>query len=71
VAVGNGYYTVTVAVPVPAATAAPTFTVTAVPAAGSSQLLDTACQLFSVDQLGNQTALDAGGAVNTATCWGS
>jgi type IV pilus assembly protein PilE len=68
-AVGNNYYTVTVAVP--PANAPPTFTVTAVPAAGSSQLLDTACQSFSVDQLGNQTALDAGGAVNTATCWGS
>jgi type IV pilus assembly protein PilE len=68
---GNLYYSITVVVAAGVANAPPTFTVTAVPAAGSSQLLDTACQSFSVDQLGNQTALDAGGAVNTTTCWGN
>jgi len=72
-AVGNNYYTITVVVPNPAAVAGAgaSFLVTALPVAGSSQALDTACQSFSVDQLGNQTALDSGGADNTQTCWGN
>jgi type IV pilus assembly protein PilE len=71
-AVGNNYYTVNVQVPNPAAPAGqPSFLVTATPVAGSSQAQDAPCQSFSVDQLGNQTALDGGGAVNTTTCWGS
>lgn len=70
VTVGNNYYSLTVTVPSPT-TPAPSFLVTAVPAAGSTQLQDAPCQSFSVDQLGNQTALDSGGAVNTQTCWGN
>jgi type IV pilus assembly protein PilE len=69
--VASGYYTISVAVTAAAAGVAPTFTVTAVPSAGSTQLQDTACQSFTVDQLGNQTALDSGGADNTPTCWGN
>jgi type IV pilus assembly protein PilE len=69
--VGNNYYSINVVVTAPAVNVQPTFTVTALPVAGSSQALDTACQSFSVDQLGNQTALDSGGAVNTQTCWGN
>jgi type IV pilus assembly protein PilE len=67
--VGNNYYTINVVVPAAAAGVPPSFVVTALPVAGSSQALDSACQLFSVDQLGNQTALDSGGAVNSQTCW--
>jgi type IV pilus assembly protein PilE len=70
-AVGNNYYRINVAVTAAAAGVQPSFVVTALPVAGSSQALDTACQSFSVDQLGNQTALNAGGAVNTQTCWGN
>jgi len=69
--IGSGYYTINVAVTAPAANVVPTFLVTAVPVAGSSQAQDTACASFSVDQLGNQTALDSGGADNTQTCWGN
>ena len=69
--VGSGYYTISVAVTAPGVNVAPAFTVTAVPSAGSTQLQDTACQSFTVDQLGNQTALDSGGADNTSTCWGN
>ena len=68
--VGSGYYTITVVVPSPTSPA-PSFLVTALPVAGTSQALDAPCQQFSVDQLGNQTALDSGGAVNTQTCWGN
>jgi hypothetical protein len=45
--------------------------VTALPVGGTSQALDAACQSFSVDQLGNQMALDSGGADNSKTCWGN
>jgi type IV pilus assembly protein PilE len=69
--VGSAYYTISVAVTAAGANVPPAFTVTAVPSAGSTQLQDTPCQSFSVDQLGNQTALDSGGADNTQTCWGN
>lgn len=72
VVVGSNYYTVNVQVPNPAANSpANSFLITATPVAGSSQALDGPCQSFTVDQLGNQTALDSGGAVNTTVCWGS
>jgi type IV pilus assembly protein PilE len=70
--VGSNYYTITVAVPNPAAAAgSPSFLVTASPVAGSTQVNDTACQSFSVDQLGNQSALNSAGADNSAVCWGN
>jgi type IV pilus assembly protein PilE len=65
--VGSGYYTINVAVTAPAANVPATFTITAV--AAGTQLQDAPCQSFSVDQLGNQTATDSGGALNTQTCW--
>jgi type IV pilus assembly protein PilE len=72
IAVGSDYYTVSVVVPNPAAPATqPSFVITATPVAGTSQALDAACQSFTVDQLGNQSALNAAGADNTKTCWGS
>jgi type IV pilus assembly protein PilE len=69
--VGSGYYTINVAVTAPAVNAPATFLITAVPAGGSTQLQDAACQSFSADQLGNHTALDAGGADSTPLCWGN
>jgi type IV pilus assembly protein PilE len=69
-AVGSNYYTVNVQVPNPNL-AAPSFLITATPVAGSSQVNDAACQAFTVDQLGNQKALDSGGNDNSTTCWGS
>jgi type IV pilus assembly protein PilE len=71
ISVGSGYYTITVVAPAAAAGVNPTFLVTAVPVAGKTQANDAACQTFSVDQLGNQTALNAAGADNTVTCWGN
>jgi len=73
--VGSNYYTVNVQVPNPNAQVtvppSPSFLLTAVPAAGSSQLNDAPCQSFTVDQLGNQKAYDSGGADTSTTCWGS
>ena len=69
--VGSNYYQVMLLSPDPASISQPSFTITATPVAGSSQAQDAACQSFSVDQLGNQTALDSGGALNTKTCWGT
>jgi type IV pilus assembly protein PilE len=67
----GSYYQVMLLSPDPASISQPSFTITATPVAGSSQAQDAACQAFSVDQLGNQTALDSGGALNTKTCWGT
>jgi type IV pilus assembly protein PilE len=72
VTVGSGYYSVSVVSPNPVAPATqPSFIITATPIAGTSQAKDSACQSFSVDQLGNQTALNGGGALNSTVCWGS
>jgi type IV pilus assembly protein PilE len=71
VQVGSNYYSINVQVPNPnAAIPPPSFLITATPVGGTSQALDAPCQFFSVDQLGNQVALDAGGANNAKTCWG-
>jgi type IV pilus assembly protein PilE len=67
--VGSGYYTISVVVGAPAVAVPATFTVTAV--AAGTQLQDAPCQQFTVDQLGNQKALDSGGADNTQICWGN
>ena len=66
---GN-YYSLTVTqVTLPTATAPATFTLQATPLAGSTQLKDTNCQTFVVDQTGKQTSLNSGGADSTTTCW--
>jgi len=70
--VGSGYYQLTVCSPAcaPSAVAtAPSYTVTATPVAGQSQVKDTQCQSFSVDSTGKQFAFDNGGANTTTTCW--
>jgi type IV pilus assembly protein PilE len=66
--VGNGYYQVTVCSPAcaPSAAPAPSFTVTATPVAGQSQVNDAQCTSFSVDNTGQQWANGTGGA---AYCW--
>ncbi len=70
-AVGSGYYQVNVAVAVPAAPNPPTYTVSATPTAGSSQLKDLQCLYFSVNNTGKQfsSATGAAGADTSATCW--
>jgi type IV pilus assembly protein PilE len=75
----SGNYTVTVcavgpglagACP-PSAQAAPAFTITATPVAGTSQAADAQCQSFSVDNTGRQWALDSANNDNTVYCWGN
>lgn len=74
--VGTGYYVISninvqPALPptagVPGGTPA-TFTITAVPAAGSMQVNDTACASFTIDSTGQQTATgtDANASID---CW--
>jgi type IV pilus assembly protein PilE len=75
--IGSGYYYLTVCSPAcaPSAVGAPSFTVIALPVAGSSQALDT-CQGFAVDSTGTQYA-ETGGAwaqnipanASAAQCW--
>lgn len=68
VTVGSGYYLVTVTQTTAAAAGTPaTFTATAT--ATGTQVADTACATYQIDQLGNQTAATSGGADNTKTCW--
>jgi type IV pilus assembly protein PilE len=70
VAVGSGYYTLTVTSPDPAFVAAggttPSYIITAT--ATGTQLKDDACRTFTVTHLGQQTATTSGGAATT-TCW--
>ncbi len=72
--VGSGYYLVTVYTPATAfnalGPAAPSWEVIAVPT--GNQVKDTACQLFTVDSTGKQTAntSTAGtGTDSTSSCW--
>jgi type IV pilus assembly protein PilE len=68
---GSGYYVLTACSPAcaPSAVAAPSYTITATPAAGSSQVNDTQCASFSVDSTGTQYASTSAGVANTAYCW--
>ena len=61
IAVGSGYYQVSVAVPTPVS-----YVITATPI--GSQANDTRCILFTVDQLGTQNST---GSDSVATCWGN
>jgi type IV pilus assembly protein PilE len=66
--VGSGYYNINVVVGTgPPPNLAPTFTITAT--AINQQLNDKSCASFSVDQLGQKSSVDSGGADSTATCW--
>jgi type IV pilus assembly protein PilE len=68
---GSGYYSLNVCSPAcaPSAVAAPSYTITATPVAGSSQVNDTQCASFSVDSTCTQYAFTSGGVANTAYCW--
>jgi type IV pilus assembly protein PilE len=75
--VGTGYYVISIidvnppvapTAAVPGGTPA-NFLITAVPAPGSMQVNDTACASFTITSAGVQTALNSGGADNTANCW--
>lgn len=69
ITVNNGYYQVTVVVPDP--NQAPGITSYLITATYfGPQVTDTDCAQFSVNQLGQQAALNSAGAPNTATCWG-
>ena len=61
----NGWYALTM----PVAGTATTYTVQATAVAGQNQFQDTACRSFTVTQAGVRSALDSGGADNTAECW--
>ena len=70
--VGSGYYQVTVAVPdpnqpAPAAGQPPTYALTATPL--GDQVNDTTCAVFTVNQLGQRTSVNNGGADSTTSCW--
>ena len=75
--IGSGYYTVNVCAVGPAMSgacppsnqAAPGFAVTAVPV--GTQLADTQCAFFAVDNTGKQWANDTAGVDQTAYCWGN
>lgn len=70
VTVGSGYYTLTVDTPDTAFVAAggttPSYIITAT--AIGTQLKDTQCKTFTVNQLGTQAATDSSGAA-AASCW--
>jgi type IV pilus assembly protein PilE len=69
--IGNGYYYLTVCSPAcaPSVVAAPSYSVTALPVAGQSQVYDTQCASFSVDSTGAQWAYTSAGVLNTQYCW--
>jgi type IV pilus assembly protein PilE len=64
--VGSGYYTIDIKPNAPTAT---TFNFQAVPVGG--QAVDAQCASFTVDNTGNQSALDASTPANNTTqiCW--
>jgi type IV pilus assembly protein PilE len=66
--VGSGYYTLGV-VAGTAANGTSTYVITAT--ATGSQVKDTACASFSVNQIGQQSALTSGAVDSTTTCWGN
>ena len=69
VTVNNGFYQLNVTVPDPAQPGVtPSYSITAT--TFGPQVSDTDCASFSVNQLGQQSALTSGGAVNIVTCWG-
>jgi type IV pilus assembly protein PilE len=65
--VGSGYYTVNVTQP----TGVNSFLASSVPVGGSTQVNDTQCQYFSVDNFGRQFSSDtgAGGTDTSSDCW--
>ncbi len=66
----GSYYQISSVVVGPATAITPgTYVLQITPFTGSTQLKDTSCQTFQVDQTGAQTSLDASGNNSTSTCW--
>jgi type IV pilus assembly protein PilE len=66
----GSYYQISSVIVTPATANAPgTYILQITPFAGSTQLQDTPCQTFRVDQTGAQTSLDINGVSSTSTCW--
>ena len=65
VPVGSGYYTLGVAISPPGTPPSYTITATAI----GQQIADSSCASFSINQLGQQSSLDSGGADSTPICW--
>ncbi len=66
VVVGSGYYQVAA---VAGRGPPPAFVLVATPVAGQGQDQDADCAAFTVDQTGNQSAVNSSNADSTATCW--
>lgn len=68
--IGSGYYQLAVSVPAttPNAPATPSYSITATPVAGQSQVNDLQCTSFSVDSSGAQFSTGTGTA---PYCWGN
>jgi type IV pilus assembly protein PilE len=62
----EGEYNVTMAV---CADPCRTYTLTAAPVAGRSQIRDTICVSLSISHLGEKTALDNSGVDSSSRCW--
>ena len=62
----RGYYDLNIANPNGAAIG---YTITATIAAGSNQADDTECTTFTVNERGQRTTTDGGGADTTEDCW--
>jgi type IV pilus assembly protein PilE len=63
------YYNVSSTATAPAGLVGWTYTATATPPSTSPQYKDTVCRSLSVNQLGQRSSTDSGGADSTATCW--
>lgn len=49
---------------------APSYSITVLPVATSTQAADTTCASFTVDSAGYQSAENSGGTDESSTCWG-
>jgi type IV pilus assembly protein PilE len=67
--VGNNYYALQAPVLSGPTVSPPTFSLQALPVAGSGQDKDTQCASFTVTSTGQQSSLDSNSADSTATCW--
>lgn len=69
--VGNYYQiNVTATAPTVGPPATPwAYLITVTPATGSSQVKDTTCASFTVNQIGQHKSTDSSSADSTATCW--
>jgi type IV pilus assembly protein PilE len=69
VTIGSYYQISSVVVGAATATTPGTYTLKVTPFTGSTQLQDSSCQTFQVDQTGKQSSLDSSGNDSSTTCW--